>query len=201
MHNTDLATTWFNHPQGKNQPLPLSNLMESLKTTLDSVLTLQPWHAMEFIRSKLFSLQRSASREQWKALMEEVVLHHPTMELCHKDPFTRRAFKKPRGYAGDAVMIDYVNGFRNDVESSDTVGVIVSNLSFNAPSVKVVRNRLYYIVNRIDVTTTRRDNVEIMSVACGHCRELSMLAPSSLDNVSRFVAMDHGYGIVSLRCK
>ena len=30
--------------------------------------------------------------------------------LLHQDPFTYRAFAKPRGYAGDAVMMDYIYG-------------------------------------------------------------------------------------------
>ena len=36
------------------------------------------------------------------------ILTHPLGELLHRDPFTRRGFDKPRGYAGDAVLIDYL---------------------------------------------------------------------------------------------
>ena len=31
----------------------------------------------------------------------------PIFALCQEDPYTRRAFEKPRGYAGDAVMLDF----------------------------------------------------------------------------------------------
>ena len=37
-------------------------------------------------------------------------LDHPLCDLLHQDPFTYRAFSKPRGYAGDAVMMDYIYG-------------------------------------------------------------------------------------------
>ena len=37
-------------------------------------------------------------------------LDHPLRDLLHQDPFTYRAFSKPRGYAGDAVMMDYIYG-------------------------------------------------------------------------------------------
>src|SRR5207344_1382702 len=37
-------------------------------------------------------------------------LDHPLRRLLHEDPFTYRAFSKPRGYAGDAVMMDYIYG-------------------------------------------------------------------------------------------
>jgi hypothetical protein len=35
---------------------------------------------------------------------------HRLFEIVQQDPYTRRAFQKPRGYAGDAVMLDYVYG-------------------------------------------------------------------------------------------
>lgn len=34
--------------------------------------------------------------------------NHPLHRLTLGDPFTERAFSKPRGYAGDAVMLDYI---------------------------------------------------------------------------------------------
>lgn len=37
-------------------------------------------------------------------------LSHFLRGLLHQDPFTYRAFSKPRGYAGDAVMTDYIYG-------------------------------------------------------------------------------------------
>ena len=37
-------------------------------------------------------------------------LEHPLCRILHQDPFTYRAFAKPRGYAGDAVMMDYIYG-------------------------------------------------------------------------------------------
>jgi hypothetical protein len=33
---------------------------------------------------------------------------HPVFALCHLDPYTKRASTTPWGYAGDAVMLDYV---------------------------------------------------------------------------------------------
>ena len=39
---------------------------------------------------------------------------HPLRDLLLTDPFTWRAFAKPRGYAGDAVMMDYIYGLGDD---------------------------------------------------------------------------------------
>src|SRR5512139_4125726 len=40
--------------------------------------------------------------------------HHPLVHLLHQDPFTCRCFCKPRGYAGDAKMIDFIYGYLDD---------------------------------------------------------------------------------------
>src|SRR5262249_38418269 len=39
-------------------------------------------------------------------------------QVLHQDPFTYRAFSKPRGYAGDAVMMDYIYGL-GDARQAD----------------------------------------------------------------------------------
>src|SRR5262245_42887069 len=39
-----------------------------------------------------------------------VCLEHPLRLLLHHDPFTARAFSKPRGYAGDAPLLDFMYG-------------------------------------------------------------------------------------------
>src|SRR5436305_1600719 len=45
----------------------------------------------------------------WKSFVA-VSRTHPIVDVLHRDPFTYRAFCKPRGYAGDAEMMDYIYG-------------------------------------------------------------------------------------------
>ena len=198
MNTGALTNSNFHHPESKNKLPSLDLMCESLKKTLDSALGLEPWHAMEYLRSRLFRLHKSIDKSTWKTLVDNVVIPHQTMELCHKDPFTYRAFKKPRGYAGDAVMIDYAYGFNQTLSLPDNLSVIVNKISFNSPSVRAVRNRLYYIVNRIDEIAQSKKDVEILSVACGHCRELSLVQKESITNLTRFVAFDQDPESISL---
>ena len=51
--------------------------------------------------------RRISSDEQWDALVGRC-LSHPLNDLLHQDPFTCRAYEKPRGYAGDAELIDFI---------------------------------------------------------------------------------------------
>src|SRR5271154_3388529 len=58
----------------------------------------------EYLRGR-----REEERADWPAYAR-TCLGHPVCRLLHQDPFTYRAFSKPRGYAGDAVMMDYIYG-------------------------------------------------------------------------------------------
>ena len=55
------------------------------------------------------SVRREDAPEAWPEFAR-ACLDHPLRRLLHQDPFTYRAFSKPRGYAGDAVMMDYIYG-------------------------------------------------------------------------------------------
>src|SRR5262249_44121844 len=52
--------------------------------------------------------QRVKSSERDWAAFVELCLRHPLRALLHQDPFTYRAYSKPRGYAGDAVLLDFI---------------------------------------------------------------------------------------------
>src|SRR5262249_5614371 len=51
-------------------------------------------------------LRRDVGPAEWTRLIADVIAPHPVVAQLLEEPFTRRAFEKPRGYAGDAVMLD-----------------------------------------------------------------------------------------------
>ena len=61
--------------------------------------------------------RREEKPETW-APYARACLDHPVRNLLHQDPFTYRAFPKPRGYAGDAVMMDYIYGLGEATEAA-----------------------------------------------------------------------------------
>jgi hypothetical protein len=65
--------------------------------------------AMEMVVHELDQVRRSMSAAAWKTVARWVAAH-PVGRFLYEDPLTRRAFAKPRGYAGDAVMMDYIYG-------------------------------------------------------------------------------------------
>lgn len=65
---------------------------------------------MEQLARYLREMRLSLPAEDWKAFVASEVLTHPIRSLIHQDPFTHHSFSKPRGYPGDAALIDYIYG-------------------------------------------------------------------------------------------
>jgi hypothetical protein len=120
-------------------------------------------------------------------------LHHPLRGLLHQDPFTWRAFSKPRGYAGDAVLLDYVygrdEGWRPPDGTSD-LGKKIFQFTTGSSACEAVRARRTYIADLLDALAGEADKPQILSVACGHLREALLCSTVKRRRFSRFVALD-----------
>src|SRR5262249_46451674 len=85
-------------------------------------------------------------------------LNHPIRALLHQDPFTFRAFSKPRGYAGDAVMMDYIYGLGeagSAAREATPLGRALFRYMDTRPSARAVRFRRYLIATLIDRLPSR----------------------------------------------
>lgn len=114
---------------------------------------------------------------------------HPLFELCQQDPYTARAFQKPRGYAGDAVMMDYVYSGRPP-DGTSPVGQQIFLATTRVPMGLSVLYRRSLLHSYINDQIARRAGCRILSVASGHCREIedSLLFEQEAD--CEFVALD-----------
>lgn len=127
----------------------------------------------------------------WTALVA-ASRQHPLMQLVHQDPFTYRAFSKPRGYAGDAVMMDYIYGREEHwtpPEATD-IGRSVFQFTTSAPASEGVRARRAYISTRIDRLVEQRRHPHILAIAAGHMREAGMSAAVRRRKTGRYIALD-----------
>jgi extracellular factor (EF) 3-hydroxypalmitic acid methyl ester biosynthesis protein len=117
---------------------------------------------------------------------------HPLMALLHKDPFTYRAYSKPRSYAGDAVMMDYIYGREEDWQppDADAIGRQVFNFTTQAPASEGVRSRRAYIAAKIDRLAEEKRRPHILSIASGHLREVNLSAAVRRRKTGRIVALD-----------
>jgi len=138
-------------------------------------------------------LLRSREEERnWSAFASSC-LQHPLRHLLHSDPLTYRAFTKPRGYAGDAVMMDYVYGLgeaANATESATPLGRAIFEYIDARPSARAVRFRRQLLASLIDQTAARRKGASVLAVAAGHLREVELSNAVREGELASFVAFD-----------
>ena len=119
-------------------------------------------------------------------------LNHPACGLLHQDPFTFRAYSKPRGYAGDAVMMDYIYGL-GEVDSAareaTPMGRAIFEYMGTRPSARAVRYRRQLIADLIDRTAVRGGR-RVLALAAGHLREVELSASVQAGRLEEFVAFD-----------
>jgi extracellular factor (EF) 3-hydroxypalmitic acid methyl ester biosynthesis protein len=148
--------------------------------------------AMTDLLSVLWSVKSATSPEAWERIGSQC-LAHPLRYLIHEDPFALRCFSKPRGYAGDAVLIDYLYSRNCRLNESDQVsrlGQQIFDFTRDIPAGHAVRKRRDLMATLIDEVCAAADQPHILSVACGHLREATLSKAVVTGRTGRFIALD-----------
>ncbi len=146
---------------------------------------------MEDLFTGLGDLRHSLDKKNWLSWVKSKALPHPLRAQIHSDPFTYRSFSKPRGYAGDGVLIDMV--YKHDcvdLNAVTRVGKEIYEFTSNAPAAKAVRNRREYIAGLIDSVAEENDEASVLAIACGHLRECELSDAVQRRALGRYVAVD-----------
>ncbi|MFL5583163.1 MAG: class I SAM-dependent methyltransferase [Gemmatimonadaceae bacterium] len=146
--------------------------------------------AMDMMIDGLLELRAGYPVEQWRQFSQYDCLHHPIREIAHADPMTRRAFLKPRGYPGDAGILDLI--YRVVPLPADTTpnGVRVYNFTTGHPACLSVRTRREALARVVDETAERVSRPRILSMACGHLREAQISRAVASGAVGAYYAVD-----------
>lgn len=129
----------------------------------------------------------------WSVFAKQDCVAHKVREFLHQDPFTRRSFQKPRGHAGDAVLIDYMYGVahaEHELAQATPVGRWIYNYTSNTLAPRAVRRRMHIIAELIDRVCIERRQARILSIASGHVRELLFSHAVRAGAVEEVVAFD-----------
>jgi len=138
--------------------------------------------------SSLETLRASLPPDDWTRTARSVVTH-PLTHLLHQDPFTRRCYTKPRGYPGDARMLDYIYGEVDD-DDSTTLGRRILAANQNGPAPRAVRYRRDVLAGAIDAAADRVGRPRILAVASGHLREADASQALQARRIGELVALD-----------
>jgi extracellular factor (EF) 3-hydroxypalmitic acid methyl ester biosynthesis protein len=94
-------------------------------------------------------------------------------------------FDKPRNYAGDAELIDYMYGLRQPAPETSELGRRIFDWGGRQPTTESVRERRKIIAAMIDA-----DDLRILSIACGHLREAAISKAVTNGKVADYFALD-----------
>ncbi len=98
-------------------------------------------------------------------------------DILHLDPITRHSYEKPRGYPGDADLLDYLYDFdevttRSKKQLSPQAAAVCEAV-WNSVEPESVRWRRQYLAGAINHAANA--GLSVLSIACGHMRELDLL--------------------------
>lgn len=139
----------------------------------------------------LTELRMSCQGTAWSSQILPACKVHALAALLQEDPYTHRAVLKPRGYAGDAVMMDYLY-FQTPPVGCSQKGKQIFHAVTTSPNGASVRWRRRHIAELIGRQAAhKKGKLSVLSVACGHCREGLLLSRETQERMGSFVALDH----------
>jgi extracellular factor (EF) 3-hydroxypalmitic acid methyl ester biosynthesis protein len=178
----------FHAPHGRIRS-PLDRLQRLLDRTSEQLAALDLSRMNDFVH-ELDRIRRDASPSQWSQLIDNVVKPHRVLEQLHEEPFTRRAFEKPRGYAGDAPLLDLAYRERPYCVELTRLGAALHAWTDSQPASVSVRERRSLLSAALDAVAEGRDDARVLSLACGHLREAQASDAVRRRAIAELVAID-----------
>jgi hypothetical protein len=152
----------------------------------------QTHEGMEHLVIGLRERRLDSGDQEWKEFVRLCMLH-PICQLVHQDPFTHRAYAKPRGYAGDAVLLDYIYGDEGRCtppEGTSEIGRAIFDYTIKATAAEGVRARAHLVAETVDRLAMEVHRPNILSVAGGHLREASLSGALKQKRLGRWTVVD-----------
>lgn len=148
---------------------------------------------VKWLIGELHTIRHKFGPRVWQQMIP-FIQAHPSAEILQQCPFTRWSFEKPRGYSGDASLIDFI--YRHpavdaEMARSTEMGLEIFEYTINAPGPVAVRERRDLLTAHVDATADRVDDgAEILAVAAGHLREAEASTALAGKRLKRWVALD-----------
>ena len=148
--------------------------------------------AIYALAADLRELKRAQAPAEWDDTLARCRAH-PLCGQLHQDPLTARAYRQPRGYQGDAELLDiiYARDYRGVWREPVTaLGESLFRHTIECRAPDAVRQRRNFLAESIDATCRENPAARILSVACGHLREATLAQAVTERRFGRFVGLD-----------
>jgi len=153
----------------------------------------EPAQIIHRLIGALHEMRRKVDPSVWQELIP-IVQNHPVTAFFHQDPFTRWSFEKPRGYSGDAQLIDFIYGHPSvseEIANASPLGRALYGYTKESPSPVAVRERRDLLTRHVDeIAAEKGTETEILTVAAGHLREADRSVALQERRIKRWVALD-----------
>jgi extracellular factor (EF) 3-hydroxypalmitic acid methyl ester biosynthesis protein len=130
-------------------------------------------HAMRSLITGLHQME-SASEEVFARFVREVAPAHRLSEILAADPFTARARSKPRGYAADPVLIDYVYDGLDPAfafRATPLGRAIFRETALHSITARAIRMRRDLLCAHLGAVGRKKNKARVLAVGAGHLRE------------------------------
>lgn len=185
------------HSNSNNRTLVRNSVEFTRNTLLDLYYKIKNTNNIEKSMNSLCygveSIRNSVSVTEWKRIVKEELTNHPIERLLREDPYMKRIITKPRGYDGDAVMVDLACRHKSTtkiVNQSSEMGKKLYNWSSNCAASKSLHTRANVLASYIDKISDEVNKADILSVACGHMREALFSKAVTDKSIGRLVGLD-----------
>lgn len=139
---------------------------------------------------RLGKLLQTHGTDTFQNWIKDYCLSHPVSGYLMESPFTKRCFDKPKGYAGDATLIDYIYQLGDLKEVHTQAGKMIHDACIMSSCCDSVRWRAVHLGSEIDkMFELKGRKISALSIASGHLRELSYIENFS-DKIDNFVGLD-----------
>lgn len=142
---------------------------------------------------ELDALRKTTGMAEWRDWITSDVRRHQLYPILLEDPMVRHSAVRPRGYPGDAELIDYIYGSGNvqpKIDGASELGRRLYQFDRTTPPPSAVRHRLEMAAAETDRLALTGMRPHILSIACGHLREAQSLKSLQNGTLGRFVGVD-----------
>jgi hypothetical protein len=171
-------------PLTKNRVIACLDLLQgAIHTGNPNVKLIEDlYEALNFAKNEL-------SQEEWSQFVKNKIESHPIYPLVLQDPCTQRSYSKPRGYPGDAGLIDFFYKKANLI-SETKFGDHILNYTISRDAAQAVRERATLIASYIDKIALKKNDSRILSIASGHLREAGLSRAVFEGRIAEFISLD-----------
>lgn len=149
------------------------------------------WVALDRVFAGLNTIRERLDRADWLHWADTEFAEHPLFASLMEDPMLKRSYEKPRGYPGDAVLLDYIYRIRQPHECPSLGREIWDHCTSTRPAALAVQARRRVIGRALDELAERPvGQRRALAVACGHLREGHLSDALRGDELDEVLALD-----------